>query len=98
MAIRSSTQDNITTIRPGDTFDYSEQAEFRKAYESVPKNQQFVIDFRDTRYLDSAALGMLLLLREYAGEEQAKITLVNCDDEVKNIFRISNFNKLFKID
>lgn len=98
MAIKSSTQDKITTIRPSSTFDYSEQAEFRQAYESVPGNQQFVIDFRDTRYLDSAALGMLLLLREYAGEEQANIALINCDDEVKNIFRISNFNKLFNID
>jgi anti-anti-sigma regulatory factor len=40
---------------------------------------------------------MLLLLRDFAGGDSANIEFVNCRPEVKNIFEISNFQKLFTI-
>ena len=48
-------------------------------------------------YLDSSALGMLLLLRDYAGGDSASITIVHCNDDIKKIFAISNFEQLFDI-
>ncbi|MEB0155953.1 STAS domain-containing protein, partial [Pseudomonas sp. CCC3.2] len=48
-------------------------------------------------YLDSSALGMLLLLRDHAGGENSKISLINCNKDVGTILTISNFSKLFKI-
>jgi anti-anti-sigma regulatory factor len=47
--------------------------------------------------MDSSALGMLLLLRDYAGGDNAKVVLQNCGPEIKNIFEISNFEKLLTI-
>jgi anti-anti-sigma factor len=48
-------------------------------------------------FLDSSALGMLLLLRDHAGGEHARIRLVNCSSDVRKILTISNFSKLFHI-
>ena len=46
----------------------------------------------------SSALGMLLLLRERAGSDKAEIAITHCNPEIRKIFRISNFDRLFKID
>jgi anti-anti-sigma factor len=53
---------------------------------------------KDTTYLDSSALGMLLLLRDHAGGDTANIKIVNCNPDVKKILTISNFEQLFSID
>ena len=51
----------------------------------------------DADYMDSSALGMLLLLREHAGGDNAKIEVVGCKPEIKKILAIANFQKLFDI-
>ena len=50
-----------------------------------------------TEYIDSSALGMLLLLREHAGSEQGSVHLKGCRNDVKDILKVSNFDKLFEI-
>ncbi|CAA0109076.1 STAS-domain containing protein [BD1-7 clade bacterium] len=79
-------------------FDFSLHQEFRGAYES--KDQvvtSYVIDMKATTYLDSSALGMLLLLRDFAGGDHASIQIVHCNQDVKKILSISNFEQLFDI-
>lgn len=79
-------------------FDFSSHQEFRKAYEDVAVSPAgYTVDMRDTTYLDSSALGMLLLLRDHAGGDEAHISIVNCNDDVKKILTISNFEQLFDI-
>ena len=46
----------------------------------------------------SLSLGMLLLLREHAGGDQANIQIVHCQPEVKKILTIANFHHLFYLD
>ncbi len=79
-------------------FDFSAHQEFRKAYE-IPgsKPRKFVVDMRRANYLDSSALGMLLLLRDYAGGDTAQISISHCNPEVKNILTVSNFDQLFNL-
>lgn len=80
-------------------FDFSSHRDFRSAYEShgdAVKN--YTIDMSDTAYLDSSALGMLLLLRDFASNNSATIKIINCTDDVKKIFSISNFEQLFDIE
>ena len=48
--------------------------------------------------MDSSALGMLLLLRERAGGDRAAIEITHCSPEIRKIFAVSNFDRLFKID
>lgn len=79
-------------------FDYSTQQDFRHAYEDAPESlDAYVVDLRETTYLDSSALGMLLLLRDHLGGEGRRIRIVNCNSDVKKILDISNFEQLFLI-
>ncbi|WP_077531640.1 STAS domain-containing protein [Vreelandella utahensis] len=100
---------SITTERSGDgseltiriegRFDFSSHQAFRHAYEGEGQGiSRYVIDMRDTTYLDSSALGMLLLLRDYAGGEKADVRIVNCNGDVRRILTVSNFEQLFQID
>ncbi len=81
-------------------FDASSLDEFRKCYEDASANDSphsYNVDLKNAVYLDSSALGMLLVLRDYAGGESAQITISNCSPEVKKIFSISSFEQLFTI-
>ncbi|MBL1322054.1 MAG: STAS domain-containing protein [Methylophaga sp.] len=97
MSVSTSTENNKHTIKINGRFDFSVQSDFRKAYEEAPSNSSFIMDFSSTEYMDSSALGMLLLLRDYAGGDNAKVELVRCGTEIKNILEISNFKKLFAV-
>jgi anti-anti-sigma factor len=100
MAITStvSPDGNQITIYIQGRFDFSSHQEFRNAYEKLSQTpSQYRVDLQGTSYLDSSALGMLLLLRDYAGGEQSKIQIVNCAPDVKKILLISNFEQLFDI-
>lgn len=89
--------DSVSIVVEG-RFDFSSHRDFRDAYEAHGDAiQDYVIDMTDTVYLDSSALGMLLLLRDYAGGNDASIKICNCNDDVKKIFAISNFEQLFDI-
>lgn len=88
------------TIRVAGRFDFNVHKEFRAAYEQGLEgvgSAKYIIDFGATEYIDSSALGMLLMLRERAGKG-ASIALVHCNQEIKNILDICNFSKLFNID
>ncbi len=100
MAITSkvSQDGNEVTIYIQGRFDFSSHQEFRAAYEKLPKAPaHFRVDLQETSYLDSSALGMLLLLRDHAGGDKADIEIVNCSSDVKKILTISNFEQLFTI-
>lgn len=87
------------TISIAGRFDFSSHQAFRDAYERVPgRPRRYLIDLREATYLDSSALGMLLLLRDHAGGERARIQLINSSPEVRKILSISNFEQLFRID
>ena len=59
--------------------------------------EALVVDLKDTTYLDSSALGMLLLLRDHAGGDESDVLVVHASSDVRKILAISNFEKLFDI-
>ena len=80
-------------------FDFSLVQEFRQAYSDVGDQQPTVfIDLRETEYLDSSALGMLLNMRQALGQSVKSIQIINCRPAVRRIFAISPFHKLFVIE
>ncbi|TVP55240.1 MAG: anti-sigma factor antagonist [Halomonadaceae bacterium] len=86
------------TIRIDGRFDFSSHQAFREAYENGDNAPlKYVVDMSETTYLDSSALGMLLLLRDYAGGDQANVRVANCNGDVRRILTISNFEQLFEI-
>jgi anti-anti-sigma factor len=89
---------NKVTISVVGKFDFQLYDEFRASYaDTAGIGVGYVIDLSDTEYLDSSALGMLLLLREHAGGESSSIEITQASPEVRKILDVANFGKLFKI-
>jgi anti-anti-sigma factor len=94
---KSPDSDELTISIKG-RFDFSAHQEFRDSYEKAKEDPLvYVVDMKETTYLDSSALGMLLLLRDHAGGDNSNIKIVNCNPDVKKILTISNFEQLFSI-
>ncbi len=99
MAIGTSTNGNELKIQVEGRFDFSAHQEFRDAYEKADAGvSMYVIDMANATYLDSSALGMLLLLRDHAGGDNSNVKIVNCNPDVRKILTISNFEQLFAIE
>ncbi|MGF6554998.1 anti-anti-sigma factor [Pseudomonas sp. S30_BP2TU TE3576] len=84
------------TISVKGRFDFAKHQEFRQSYEDK-KLSAVVVDLKDATYLDSSALGMLLLLRDHAGGDESDVRVINSSTDVRKILAISNFDKLFDI-
>ncbi|WP_442108953.1 STAS domain-containing protein [Pseudomonas sp. NUPR-001] len=97
MAVESISQDGKLTIRVKGRFDFGKHQEFRSAYERLGKPDLVIVDLKHTTYLDSSALGMLLMLRDHAGGDDADVQVINTNPDVRKILAISNFDKLFDI-
>ena len=95
--VRTSSLGSCLTIHVEGRFDFNCHQQFRRAYEGAAAPvTEYVVDLRGTEYIDSAALGMLLVLRESAGSATVRIT--NTRPAVRKILQIANFNTLFAID
>lgn len=89
---------NKVTIAVTGKFDFQLYDEFRAAYANTAGNGvAYVVDLSDTEYLDSSALGMLLLLREHAGGEASNVEISEASADVRKILDVANFGKLFKL-
>ncbi len=99
MSVSATTNGNELVVNIEGRFDFSAHQEFRDAYEKADSNiSNYVINMKNASYLDSSALGMLLLLRDHAGGDTANVHISNCNQDVRKILTISNFEQLFKID
>lgn len=86
-----------TTVSVAGRFDYRIYDSFKASYTAIPEESTCInIDLSATDYMDSSALGMLLMLREHVGRA-AKILLVNPTPDVRRVLSIANFDKLFSI-
>jgi len=81
-------------------FDFNMHKDFRQSSQELldhPAVQEIVVDFDQVPFLDSSALGMLLLLKERATLQKKSLSLVNCHDTVQHVLEIACFNKMFNI-
>lgn len=87
-------------MRLSGRFDFNSHRDFREAVDAVLAGpaKSIVVDFGGVEYLDSSALGMLLMLRDRAKGAAREVTLTGCRGAVKQILDIANFGKLFAID
>jgi ABC-type transporter Mla MlaB component len=58
---------------------------------------EYEVNPAGTEYLDSSALGMLLLLREHAGGDTSIINITKVSDDVRKMLDVANFGRLFNI-
>lgn len=87
-------------IRLVGRFDFNTHREFRAAYEPLLADtavRSVTVDFAGVDYLDSSALGMLLMLRDKLGGVNKDVSLSGVAGNVKQVLDIANFGKLFQI-
>lgn len=92
-----SSENNELVIAISGQFDFGLHRDFRDAYRDVVDVARFAVDLKQTEYMDSSALGMLLLLREHAESRGAAVELRNVNGELDRILRIANFHQLFEV-
>ncbi|MEO5332669.1 MAG: STAS domain-containing protein [Magnetococcus sp. YQC-5] len=99
MAILTTENSGIVTITLDSRFVFSEHQAFQQTYKNRPPKTRYIIDFKRVNYMDSSALGMLLVLKEHNGPEGKELLkIINCNPQIKKIFEIANFAQLFTIE
>jgi len=96
-AVKSQVQDGNVVLAITRDFTFDLNQHFRAAYKAHPPTTPFVVDLTQARYMDSSGLGMLLQLREFAGGNQSRVTIRGCNETVREILKIANFERLFRI-
>jgi HptB-dependent secretion and biofilm anti anti-sigma factor len=94
------TEHETAVIRLTGRFDSSGHREFRHCYEAAlqqPSVRRIDVDLNAVEYLDSSALGMLLLLKEQAEARSLPVSLLNCAGTVREILDVANFNVMFSM-
>lgn len=92
--------DHLARIAMSGRFDFKAYRDFRDAYTPPLDNaavSEIEIEMSKVDYMDSAALGMLLLLSERAKAANKPVALVNASGAVSRLLEIANFSKIFNI-
>jgi anti-anti-sigma factor len=91
--------DSRTIVIP-ERFDFSQHKTFTEQSNQLIQDEQVktvILDFSRTSYLDSSALGMLVLLKKKAKVKAINTIIRGAKDNAKDILLIANFNQLFEI-
>ena len=96
--VSKNIQDKAMTISITGRFDFGTHKEFRSAYQDLNGLfSSYIVDMKDVEYIDSSALGMLLLLLEHGKSCGGKVVIAGCNPDIARILKIANFDKLFDI-
>ncbi len=90
----------MSTIRLPSKFDFSQHKIFTEQYEkALAENSKVPIelDFSSVDYLDSAALGMMVLLRKKAVAKSREVHIKRVSGTALELLTMANFQKLFTI-
>lgn len=94
-----SVADSKAVVRLQGRFDFNAHRDFREIIDKAmaATAREIQIDMSAVDYIDSSALGMLLMLRDKAKAASREVALCNCSGAVKQVLDIANFSKLFRV-
>lgn len=98
MPTQFSIQDKQASFRLSGRFTYEEHEEFHHALESL-KNEDLTsatVYLTNVEFIDSAGLGMLLLLRDKL-PTQVGITLIGAQNQVRQILQLTKLDTVFNL-
>lgn len=81
-----------------DTFDFKVHRDFKNAYMPLLENaaiREIEIEMSKVEFIDSSALGMLMLLNERAKAANKTVALVNVSGIALKLLEVANFRKVF---
>ena len=99
MGVEVNLEGNVATISVVGSFDIGCYESFNASYRPYlsSKDNVFIIDMEHATYMDSSALGMLLLLRDRTGGDRDRVLITNVGKSVMEVLQVANFDQLFNI-
>jgi len=100
MTINVNIHDKVGRIEMSGRFDFQVHREFKDAYTKLTDNvavNEIELEMSKVDYLDSSALGMLMLLNQRCKTASKALALLNTSAAVTQIFEVANFDKIFNI-
>lgn len=100
MSINIQVRDHAARITMSGRFDFEVHRDFKSAYTTLLEDAAvhgIEVELSKVDYLDSAALGMLMLLHERAKEANKPVALLNASGVVSQVMEVANFSKIFSI-
>ena len=102
MTVRQDISDDgqVVEINISGKFNYQLSDDFTNAYRLLPeiKGVTYHVNLSDASYMDSSALGMLLLLREHAKCRNGVVIIDKPSVQINKILKVANFEQLFTIN
>ena len=99
MTITVEISGSVATIILSEGIDYEMQDDFKKANKQALSSNsvtEIVVDFTNATFLDSAGIRALLILQKEADEKGKTVFLLNCNNNMRDIFEIGGFDQMFK--
>lgn len=100
MQIEIATADAKMQVRLTGNFDYTMRNQFMAQVDEAMAHasvQEIRIDMGGLDYIDSSALGMLLMLRDKAKKQNATVTLANAQGRIRQVLDTAQFERLFNV-
>ncbi|MEL7367473.1 MAG: STAS domain-containing protein [Myxococcota bacterium] len=93
MAVAIEKTKEVLSIKVVGRFDFTVNREFREVCREIGEASSCIVDMKDATYVDSSALGMLLLLKE----QVPKVAIRGASESVRRVLEIANFQRLFDL-
>lgn len=100
MGINVKVQGSVARISMSGRFDFQVHREFKEAYTPLAENstvREIEIEMSNIEYIDSSALGMLMLLNERCKSSNKTVTLLNPSPVATHALEIAHFATFFNI-
>ncbi len=87
-------------VRLSGAFTFNDHAEFRDILNTIGEIEttQVTFHFYGVDFVDSAALGMLLLARDEAEKHRKRLILSGATGQVRKMFEMARFGSIFSIE
>ena len=87
------------TIEVGDRIDTVTAPDFENEInDEMGKFESVIIDFSNLEYISSAGLSVFIATQKKLKPENIPMTIKNVNDTISEIFRMSGFDKVLKIE
>lgn len=94
-----SEENKQVIISVKERFDFSLHQLFRDSYsQCLDRNLNYILDLSGTDYMDSSALGMILLLKDHVDLHESNLVIRKPSDTVNKILEIAQFHRLMTIE
>ncbi len=94
-----SNKDSHTTVTLSGKFTFADHVHFRGILDLAQHDaaNSITLDFTAIEFIDSAGLGMLLLLRDACLKKNVSLSICGIQGQVQKIFAVAKFEQLFSI-